>query len=447
VTDASGGAAAAYEPPRRRGVRSNIADAISVVANAGRLVLRHWPVLFAVAFAGQAAHQLGIEAAVRATEVGALLGYFVVVLVPITTLTAILLMLRAVRPSLPGVTAAIAGGSSADARRDSALDHVGSLLIPFLAVYTMSGYLVGDMLEYGGGVAEAAVQQGRYLEFLPEGPVLIAIIAITFALRWVQSRWEGGRRRAWLGIVGAYLEVIWITSVILIISELKPWEWVAERRAVHWLVAGWHQTVDRLGPLNGPAEIVTSWLGSLWGSVAAVLAAPLAWFVVGAVAYGYRLAPIPAPNRALYERLSRGWAAVPQMPRKALLAITNDIRERFGPMVQGMRMFTRIGVPAMVVFCLAFVAVRLGTVWDWGGGALFFELERLVVGPQDLVQVWIPLQGIVGHLINAVVTVLLVCVLAAAVDRVLLAYQVEQPPAPHVREPSAERTPAGVHAE
>ena len=293
-------------------------------------MLRHWPVLFTLAFAGQAAHQLVMYGAIRATEVSGLLGYLVVVLVPMTTLTAILLMLRSVRASLPGVSAAVGGLTASDGRRDSVLDHVGSLLVPFLAVYTMSGYLIGDMLEYGGGVAEAAVTQGRFREFLPEGTVLIAVVAITFVLRWLQARWEGARRRAWLGVVGAYLEVIWITSVILLIASFKPWQWVAERRALHWLVDGWHGTVDRLGPVTGPADAVTEWLSSLWGSVAAVLAAPLAWFVVGAVAYGYRLAPVRAPNRPLYERVARGWSAIPRLPRKTLLAITNDIRGQNG---------------------------------------------------------------------------------------------------------------------
>jgi hypothetical protein len=206
--------------------------------------------------------------------------------------------------------------------------------------------------------------------------------------------------------------------------------------------------VDRLGPLTGPADALTEWLSSLWGSVAAVLAAPLAWFVVGAVAYGYRLAPVRTPNQALYERVTRGWAAIPQVPRKTLLAITNDIRGRFGPMLQGMRMFTRIGVPAMAVFCLAFVVVRMGTVMDWGGGALLFELERLIVGPQHLLTVWIPLHGVASHLIDAVVVVLLVGILAAAVDRVLLAYPVRQePPAPEVTESSVGRTPVAVQTE
>ena len=321
---------------------------------------------------------------------------------------------------------------------------MGSLLVPFLAVYTMSGYINGDLLEYGSEAIEVSIAEGQFREIYPAGTPLISIVAITFVLRWLQSRWDGGRRRAWLGIVSAYLEVVWITSVILMIASVKPWQWLADRRAAHALLNSWHDAVDSLGQFSVTAQGLTDWFGSLWGSVAAVLAVPLAWFVVGAVAYGHRMPSTPSPVHPLARRVARGWPALPPLPRRTILALTNDIRSRFGPMVRGARMFTRLGLPAMLVFCLAFVLVRMATIMDWGGSAVLFELARLVVGPQDLETVWRPLSTVIGALSDALIMVLLVCLLAAAVDRVLLAHRPRRPRHAEVTPPEAVRTQEAV---
>src|SRR5688572_24729286 len=117
-----------------------------VLAGAGSLLVRHWPVLLALSFAGLAARTWLMLAAVRVSRIDGVLGYLVVVLVPITTLVALILMLRAVRVSLPAVRAVGQSGGRTGVR--ALLDHLGSVLVPFLVVYAYSGYLNEDVSDY-----------------------------------------------------------------------------------------------------------------------------------------------------------------------------------------------------------------------------------------------------------------------------------------------------------
>ena len=99
----------------------------------------------ALSFAGWAARTWLMLAAVRVSRIDGVLGYLVVVLVPITTLVALILMLRAVRVSLPAVRAVAEAGGRTGVR--ALLDHLGSVLVPFLVVYAYSGYLEEDISE------------------------------------------------------------------------------------------------------------------------------------------------------------------------------------------------------------------------------------------------------------------------------------------------------------
>jgi hypothetical protein len=75
-------------------------------------------------------------------------------------------------------------------------------------------------------------------------------------------------------------------------------------------------------------------------------------------------------------------------------------------------MLVRAGAVPMLLFCLAFVATRRLADWLW-------QLERLLIGPQDFNGVWFPLAGPLSTVNEAIGTAVLVCLLAVAVDRAL----------------------------
>ncbi len=395
-----------------------------MVATAARLIGRHWPALVALFLAGYVGRELAMRAAVRTSELDGTLGFLVLVFAPLATLTSLVLMLRVTRSSLPWLRLATADSNEqtvvADSRPRSLLNYLGSALVPFLAVYASYGYLKQDVSDYGYRVFAAAVFgdaeifNGKRIDVLSRlpftfGAVLGAVVVIAVALRWLLSRFEGRPRLAWLGILGAYVEVLWITIVAWTLADFQDTAmgWAKDRRAVHWAEDSWSAAMDAIGPLATPTRGVAAWLGGLLGSVDAVLVVPLAWLAVGAVVYGHRVAPPPLNNG-----LSRKWSIVPAPLRRVGGALTADLRERFGPLVDGLRLVLRAGLAPMLLFCLAFLIAQTASKWLW-------ELERLVIGAQDLPTVWLAIDEPLDVVNDLLATVLLVCLLAAAIDRVL----------------------------
>ena len=74
-----------------------------MVGSAARLLARHWPALLALALGARAGRGAVLMVAVRASEINGVLGGLVFVLVPIVTLTALVIMLRLLARSLPGL--------------------------------------------------------------------------------------------------------------------------------------------------------------------------------------------------------------------------------------------------------------------------------------------------------------------------------------------------------
>src|SRR5262245_36014103 len=122
------------KPGREPGsVRIALVETFGFLGTWLRLLWRHWPVLLALALAGGLARQLLISQAVRAsTWREGLGGLLLFPLVPAAVLIAMVLMLRAMRPSLPYL-----GPRS---RPESMLAYLASVLIPFLAFYFTAGY-------------------------------------------------------------------------------------------------------------------------------------------------------------------------------------------------------------------------------------------------------------------------------------------------------------------
>jgi hypothetical protein len=432
-------------------------DAGKVVASAARIFLRHWPVLFALVFAGMAGRELVMTLAVKASAVHGILGFLIIVLAPIATLSALILSLRAVRPSLPWLSQATEPGRG----RLGLLHQLGSVLVPFLAVYASYGYLEQDVSQYAYRVFEATVFgpggvfDGGHPDVTKRLPfdaklVAVAVILVAFALRWLLSRFQRGDKRRWLGVFGAYVEVIWIVMFGGLVNQASKTflNWAHERRVVSWAEGTGTDLVRSLGPLTHAGERLFGWLWTLITSVDAVIVVPVAWLAVGAVVYGRRLAeneherdadasPVsPAPPVSPASPVSRGVAgpndltqeqqritdepaypvpAPPRAPgplRRTGHAFGKDLRGRFLPLLQGIRLLVRAGLRPMLLFCLVFLLVQTTSKWLW-------EAERLIVGPQDLSQVWMPLSRLLSSFNDAAGQVLLACLLAAAVDRVL----------------------------
>jgi hypothetical protein len=443
VTATGGVVAPPLTPPRPRRYRTltgAVVETGAVLATAMRLMWRHWPVLFALYFAGAAARAFIMIGAVQASKLSAVLGVMVIILGPVATLTSLVLMLRVVRPSLPWLAAATAdpppGEGEAPRRPHTLMDHLASALIPFLAVYASWGYLEEDVSDYLYEVWEDASFSDPRV-FTDPGVVsreldqrmpfdtsitLISVIVVAVVLRWLLNVWRGGRKWPVLGILGAYVEVIWIIVSVATLNEARDplTTWLRDRKVVQWLLDTWNRLVDTLGPFTNFVRSAAEWLVGAIASADSVIVVPLAWLAVGAVVYGHRLAP-PAPTGSeLLQRASKRWNALPKPVRVVGANVSSDVRERFSPLVHGVRTLARAGLAPMLFFCIAFLVAQTAREWLW-------ETERFLIGPHDLQEVWVPLSGPLGLFNDAVAVVLLACLLASAVDRVL---RVQPAPAP-----------------
>jgi hypothetical protein len=430
-------------PPRPRRYRTltgAVAETGAVLATAVQLLWRHWPVLFALYFAGAAARAFIMIGAVQASKLSGVLGVMVIILGPVATLISLVLMLRVVRPSLPWLTAATAdpapGEGEGPRRRHTLMDHLASALVPFLAVYASWGYLEEDISDYLYEVWEdASFNDARV--FTDPGVItreldqrmpfdtsitLISVVVVAVVLRWLLNVWRGGRKWPVLAILGAYVEVIWIIVSVAALNEARDplTTWLRERKVVQWLLDTWNSLVDALGPFTNFVRSASEWLVGAIASADSVIVVPLAWLAVGAVVYGHRLAP-PAPTGSeLLQRASKRWNALPKPVRVVGANVGSDVRERFAPLVHGLRTLAQAGLAPMLFFCIAFLLAQTARDWLW-------EAERFLIGPHDLQEVWIPLSGPLALFNDAVGVVLLACLLASAVDRVL---RVQPTPAP-----------------
>ncbi|WP_345627546.1 hypothetical protein [Rugosimonospora acidiphila] len=410
-------------------------EATAVIETAAGVLFRHWPALFTLSFAGLGARALLTSAAVEASKVNAALGFLVFVLVPMTTLTSLVLMMRVVRGSLPWLFLAERRGSDAAgtpaAARGALLDHLGSVLIPFLAVYASYGYLKQDLSNYVYSVLydavfnNADIFNGGAIDVASRLPFslttsVVSVVVVSVVARFVLGKWKLAKRYGWLGIVGAYVEVIWISLVAGLLSQLNgtSHKWVEDRRVVHGLVSGLDAAVDHLGPLAGLGHAVLSIVGTLFDSVDTVIVVPVAWLAVGAVVYGYKIAPAEPLAIELQELLDRRWSRMPGVVRRVGAEAGASLRERFGPLIRGLQLLTRTGLRPMLLFCLAFVIIQPAATWLW-------EIERWLIGPHNLTQLWMPLSKTLSTFNDGVSLVLLVALLGSAVDRVLRVQQVE----------------------
>lgn len=407
-------------------MRSAFADAGGVLVTAVRLIWRHWPVLVVLYLAGRLVRELVLRGAVEATSLDSTAGLLVFVLAPVATLTALVLMLRVVRSSLPSLRAATE--APVDGAPSRLINHLGSVLVPFVAAYYAYDYLREDVTDYHyriflafGGIFSGD-SLGEYTSRLPfnSTSVVVVLVVVALVLRSLLGWWDGTRRRWWLGVTAAYVEVIWViaSAGFLVGMHSRVGDWLGGRRVVHWAGSSWHEALGLLGPFTGLATRASDWFFGLSGIVDDVIVVPVAFLIVAAVVYGHSVAP-----EGTAEAMVRGGGRVPRALRQVGAMARRDMRGRFGPLIEGVRLIARAGLVPMLLFCLTFFVTRTIEAWLW-------EAERFLIGPRELTSVWMPLSGLLNLFNSMVGTVLLVCLLGAAVDRVLRSPRPSPAPAP-----------------
>jgi hypothetical protein len=375
-------------------------------------------VLLALALAGFAARRALLMASVKASALSSTFAVLVFALVPISMLVAMLLMMRVVRSSLPGLMPNNGTGG-----RDHFFAHIAGVFVPFLAVYAAYDYFNEDRRDFLYEVWFDEINNPEIFDNpsaigtadrLPPGASLTMGLIIGSALLvrllfgLITQRAKGNLA---VGFSRAYLEATWVALAALSFTGIlnDGYFWLLERRVWGWIDTAAHAVADLFGPLSPAAHKVVEWFGTILGSIDSVFLIPVAWLTIGCVIYGRELVALSSDQQAA---VLKRWERFPRPVRALLIPVRNGTDDRFGPMVRGFRLLKLAGLPTMLLFCLAFVVAQALPEWLW-------ELERLIVGPQDLDAVWVPLSGPMSSFNEAVGLVVSICVVAAAVDHVL----------------------------
>lgn len=416
----------------RHGLAWSARHLLPVPRATGALLLRHWPVLLALIFVGFAARRGLVVVAVQASKLDGVFGFLVFALVPVAVMTALVLMLRVLSRSLPGMP--VTGEPGA---RFRALAHVASVLLPFIAVYASYGYYQQDRSHYLYQVwvdenlnnadlftDPSKVNMDERLPF-QLSTTLVAVVAVAVLLRFLLGL-GAARSWGWIGFLRGYVEIVVISLPAIVLTGLfEPFTaYLEQRRAYHWGQDAWQGAVERLGPLEQPVRGLGTFLAELFLSLDTVLVVPIAWLIVATVVYGQSLGTPPLSARAMARarRATVRWARLPGPVRKVTAGGTASLRESAAPLAHALRLLAHAGKVPILLYCLLFTAVQTLPAWLW-------ELERSLIGPQDVNFGWIPLSGPLSTVNQAITMVLQLCLVAATVDGVLRVRSADQPEA------------------
>ena len=418
-------------------LRGALADATSVVRNGAVLLWQYWPTLLTIFLFGQAVRAAALWGAMVTTKWSPLAGALLVPLAPLATVAALILALRVVAPSLrwatfrgtPGAQEREAAHESRRAVRGTLIEDrlalLASTLIPFFAVYAAQGYLREDTRQFLNDTASDEFLNNAdfwlgtgQINFertsIAQGWWFWGAVAVAFGIRWLIERLELPKKGTAWGWLAAYVEVTWVALFATgAMNKIGEWiDWFKNRQAAASAQQAYEQVTDSLG---GPGAVIDQVLGFIAGAIGkadAIVLIPMAWLTVGAVVYGRTLSQA---RKAETSERSTQWAErakrVPSPVRRVGREVFGGAISRFNGLAGAVRTFARAGLAPMLLFCLVFVLAKqaeVGTAW----------VLRELIGPQDP-DVMVVVAPYLALIRRAVYTVLMVSLLAAAVDRML----------------------------
>jgi hypothetical protein len=405
-----------------RETRAALTDALLVLVDAGRLLVRHLPALLTVFLLGLAARNAAMWAAVLLGRDHVILASLLVPLAPLSMVIALVVMLRIAG----GALTADPDGEQTTSGRVAVLT---SALIPFLTVYTLAGELEADRDQFinesyaderfNGAFNTTGELADRSLATVAHWQLILVVVVL--AIRFAIDVLDLEERHPTWALIQVLVEVTWLTWLAtLLTSQLRDAkDWLTERVVVEWLKDTWGDVTSWFGPLGEPLRAVGNLAEDLADGVGGIVVAPVAWLAVGAVVIAGGLPQgrrvrleLPERARQVHDRLSPTLARL-RVPRSRAFAKTLElIGRRFEDLADGVRILVHAGLLPVLAFCLVLPVARLA---EWGAA---LGLRR-VVGPRDP-DLMIMVSPYLDIVTRAAYTLVVVVVVVAAVDRLLL---------------------------
>lgn len=389
--------------------RDALIDGVLVIADAARLLVRHFPALLTVFLLGLACRNAALWAAVLIGRDHAVVASFLVPLAPLSMVVTLVVMLRIAGSALT------ADDETVSTSRRLAL--LTSALVPFLAVYTVTGDLRNDRLQfvnesYADEVLRNALSGNlEDRSIITVGNLQLILLVAFLVLRLVIDVLDLEDRHTGWGVVQVLVEVTWLTMFATYLSSLlgEARAWWGDRVVVAEVLHAWRTSVDWLGPAAEPVRWLTGLFAETVDRVGPIVLTPMLWLAVGAVVI---VGGLPESQRA--QQLERRFTSdLTRVPRgRAGAKVWELATRRFADLVDGLRVLLHGGVLPALTFCLVLPLARLA---EWGAALAL----RHALGPREpLTTVYF--SRYLDIVTSAVHTLLVVVLVVAAIDRLLL---------------------------
>lgn len=364
-------------------MRQLLVDGVRALArmfvDGARVFGAHWPQLLVLFLAGWAGRMGFLWAATAVSDWSPTVAVFILPLAPMSTLLSMVLMLRAMAPSLSAFQGLVEPVSRVQRLRGD-LTVAGQVLLPFLAVYASAGLLTQDVRvflvdAFADESLNAQVPTMDYGRTLyAEGWLLVAMIVGALVLRKIITMRELTKKSAGWAAAAAYLEVLWmVTLANAMASQLAQLtEWVTSRRVVAGVLDWYERAVGMAREWGGWATTLLDTVTGFLGSLGSLVIVPVAWLAIGASVYGQQLKSsvlkVETP-----EEIDARQKKLPPV-RRAMARATEPVASPVRSAMRALAKIASAGVVPMALFCVAFaVAAQVQTFVAQG--------MRLLIGP------------------------------------------------------------------
>lgn len=388
-------------------------SAVMLPVRAAGLLGRYWaPLIFWFAL-GYIVHDLVIRGSAWLSYRSIWLGFAGLSISVLVMLAATILMFQSMRPGLtmlrnPDGQVPDPSDALQPPGQRRMVDAIAESILPFLVFYGAWGLFTDEVKMWSRTTVNEDMDAG--LDVLAQlgaangaqalVPLLIAVGSwlVRALLEFFYNR-RGGRI---LGLVTAFFEANFmffsVFTVYALISQWIGWLtqrtfWVETQQSAQGIIA---QIVGLVPGLS--IEKLTqgwAWLTQYSGELSDDFLQPLLWLTIAGAVYGFEM----ARDEQLFVRFSQRTGRLAEL-------FTREWRDKWTPLVNGIRLIFRAGLLFYLTFCLLYLLT--GVVSGWVGIGL-----KYLIGPHPW-QWWWPYLGPIDFVEQTVHEVLRIAVLAAA---------------------------------
>lgn len=387
------------------------------IVGALRVLRDHWPALVGIFLFGWIGRMGFLWLATEVSKLSPTVAVLILPLAPLSTIVALVLMLRIVAVTLPAFEQVFATMPARQRWHDHAT-VVGQVLLPFLAVYASQGLLRQDTLVFLEDTTMDELMNNAIPTFdravYAEGVWLIVMVAAVLILRKLLSLTGWSNRSVMMSAFATYLEILWLVTLVQTLASRADEfvVWIRERAVIDGIIEGLDSVVSWLGDFGLALAAFIGWLGDTISNLASVIVMPISMLAVGAAVYGRELKdgpPIPT-----HEGMTRRLKKVPNPMKRLIGQLLEPVTT---PVMSAWNSFGRIIVAGLIptlLFCLVFVLL------NQLDNAVALIMHQLI-GPRSR-ELAFAVEPYLNLVSNLCFTVAAVALLAAAVN-VLVAKQ------------------------